>query len=164
MTNEILKKIQSGEPELLTEAVKEIKENGDLSIAQMLLEHLGEIRDPRTMTVLANLLADIKENAFREVLIRQLQSTDQPSVKTELLRIVWESSLDYSVYLPVFLELLQNEDFKVAFEASTVIENMVHQLAPGQHRQLHEFIESFPADKQFLVGNIHAEMDGGGND
>ena len=36
--SELLKKIQNGNPELLAEAVKEIKENGNLSIAQMLLD------------------------------------------------------------------------------------------------------------------------------
>ena len=156
--SELLKKIQNGNPELLAEAVKEIKENGNLSIAQMLLENLGNIRDAHTLTTIVNLLADIKENAFREILINALQSASQPSIKTELLRIIWESSLDYSRYLPIFLDILQNDDFTTAFEASTVIENMVYNLTTEQHQQLHEFIETFPGNKQFLVENIHTEM------
>ena len=157
-TKDILQKIQSGEPELMAEAIKEIKENGNLSIAQTLLENLNRIPDAHALSQLVNLLADIKENAFREILIARLQAETKPEVKAELLRIVWESSLDYSSYLPVFLEILKADDFPVAFEASTAIENMVCNLTAEQHRQLHEYIETFPEDKAFLIENIHAEM------
>lgn len=156
--DDILKKVQSGDPELLAEAVKEIKENGDLSIARILVEELKNIPDPHTMTTVVNLLADIKESSFREIVINQLQATSQPAVKVELLRVIWESSLDYSRYLPVFLDILKNDDFSIAFEASTVIENMVHSLTDEQYEQLHEFIKTFPEDKHFLIENIHAEM------
>lgn len=157
-TNDILKNIQSGEPERIAEAVREIKENGNLSMAQTLVENLNRIPDAHTVTLVVNLLADIKENAFREILIARLQTETKPEIKAELLRIVWESSLDYSGYLPVFLEILRDDDFTVAFEASTVIENMVCNLTAEQHRQLHEYIETFPEDKAFLIENIHAEM------
>jgi len=157
--NEILKKIQTGERELLAEAIKEIQENGDLSIAQIILDNLPHIPDIHTRTTLIHLLADIKATAFREILIKQIHRSSDPQIKAELLRIVWESSLDYSAYLPVFEEILQNEEFTVAFEASTVIENMVHHLQPEQQRQLRQFIESFPENKQFLVENLHTETD-----
>ena len=157
-TNDILKNIQSGEPDRIAEAVKEIKENGNLSMAQTLLENLNRIPDAHTVTLVVDLLADIKENAFREILITRIQAETKPETKAELLRIAWESSLDYSGYLPVFLEILKADDFTVAFEASTVIENMVCNLTAEQHRQLHEYIETFPEDKAFLIENIHAEM------
>lgn len=156
--NEILNKINSGEPGLLAAAVQEIKENGDLNIAETLLHHLAQIQEPHVVTVVVNLLADIKDNNFREILIRQIRETTNPEIRSELLRIVWESSLDYSAYLDVFLNILQGDDFMPAFEASTVVENMVHNLSEEQHRELHELIHSFPADKQFLIENIHDEM------
>ena len=40
-TDDILKKINSNNPELLAEAVKDIKENGDLNIAETLLSTLS---------------------------------------------------------------------------------------------------------------------------
>ena len=156
--SEILKKINSGEPELIAAAVQEVKENGDLNIAEALLLHLEQIKEPHLVTIVVNLLADIKENSFREVLIQKIQTTTNPEIKKELLRIVWESALDYSPWIEIFLDLLQQEDFEIAFEASTVIENMVHNLNEEQYQQLHEIIHSFPVDKQFLIENIHEEM------
>ena len=155
---EIIEKINSGDPGLIAEAVKEVQENGDLTIAQALLQNIEKVTDPHLMTILVNLLADIKDNAFREILIQKIQTASAPQIKSELIRIVWESSLDYAPYLNVFLEMLQQEDFSVAFEASTAIENMVHNLSGEQRSTLHELIESFPADKQFLIENIHEEM------
>lgn len=156
--NDILHKINSGKPELIAAAVQEVKENGDLNIAEALLHHLAQIQDPHVVTIVVNLLADIKDNNFREILIREIRETTNPEIKSELLRIVWESSLDYSAYLSVFMNILQEEDFMPAFEASTVIENMIHNLSEEQHRELHEMIHSFPEDKQFLIENIHDEM------
>lgn len=157
--NEILSKIQSGDTTLMEEAVKEFKGNGDLKVAQTLLEGMESTKDARILTRIANLLADIKDNAFKEVLVRQFQNATQPEAKAGLLRIIWESSLDYSAYLDLFLKILRQDDFVVALEASTVIENMVHHLTPEQHQQLHRAIDTFPEDKQFLVENIHAEME-----
>lgn len=153
--NDILKKINSGEPELMAEAIKEVEEYGDLSIAEALLQNLDKIQDPHTVTIIINLLADIKENNFRGIVIRHIQSAPSPAIKSELLRIVWESSLDYSAHFDLFTDILENDDFTAAFEASTVIENMVHLLTEEQHHKLHELIHHFPADKQFLTENIH---------
>ena len=44
--------------------------------------------------------------------------------KANLLRICWESAIDFSEYLDVFVDMLINEDFITALEASTVIENL----------------------------------------
>ncbi len=155
---EILKKIHSNDPEQIHEAIQAVKENGDLEIARTLLGQLGQISEPHTTTLLVNLLADIKENNFRDVLIQQLKETDEPAIQCHLLRIIWESSLDYSAYLDLSLQFLSRADFTVAFEASTVIENMVNHLDKTQKEKLHRFISAFPGDKLFLVENIHEEM------
>ncbi len=155
---EILKKIHSNDPEQINEAIQTIKENGDLTIASALLGQLGQLSNSHTTTLLVNLLADIKENNFREVLIQQLKETEEPAIQCHLLRIIWESSLDYSAYLDLFLQFLSQPDFTVAFEASTVIENMIHHLDNIQKEKLHQCISAFPEDKLFLVENIHEEM------
>ncbi len=156
--NEILTKINSGDTLIIAEAIQAVRENGDLSIAEALLTQLENIHDTHVVTVISNLLADIKETKFRELLIQRLQSATDTNTRSALLRIVWESSLDYSPYLDIFLRLLQEEDFAVAFEASTVIENMVHNLSEEQFGRLHELLHRFPEEKAFLIENIHEEM------
>ena len=152
---EILKKISSGDPEAIAEAVDTVKENGDLVIAGKLLDILSQPLAPSTITIIANLLADIKDNQFKDLLIQKLEQTSEGTLKKELLRIVWESSLDYSSY---FLQILQEDDFTVAFEASTVIENLVPHLMPEQRTKLTDILQVFPEDKKFLAENILEEL------
>lgn len=156
---EILTKINSGEPGLIAEAVQAVKEDGDLDIAGALLDHIGKLEDGHTLTIVTDLLADIKDNRFRDLLVRKLQASTDARVRSELLRIVWESALDYSDHLEEFLHLLQEEDFTVAFEASTVVENMVHHLTTEQREQVSEAIRHFPEEKQYLVEPIREELE-----
>ena len=149
---EILKKISSGDPEAIAEAVDTVKENGDLVIAGKLLDILSQPLAPSTITIIANLLADIKDNQFKDLLIQKLEQTSEGTLKKELLRIVWESSLDYSSYLDHFLQILQED------EASTVIENLVPHLMPEQRTKLTDILQIFPEDKKFLAENILEEL------
>ena len=155
----LLEKISSGDDEQIAEALRDFKENGDLQAAGALLDHLRQIKDERLVTTLSNLLADIKDSQFRALLISKLEEAEDERTRSGLLRIVWESALDYSAYLNVFLRLLQDESFLVAFEASTVIENLVHRLSLKQIDRLREAIRHFPEEKEFLVENIREAID-----
>lgn len=155
----LLEKISSGDDEQITEALRDFKENGDLQAAGALLDHLRQIKDERLVTTLSNLLADIKDSQFRALLISKLEKAEDERTRSGLLRIIWESALDYSAYLDVFLRLLQDESFLVAFEASTVIENLVHRLSLEQIDRLREAIRHFPEEKEFLVENIREAID-----
>ena len=84
---EILKKISSGDPEAIAEAVDTVKENGDLVIAGKLLDILSQPLAPSTITIIANLLADIKDNQFKDLLIQKLEQTSEGTLKKDCLGI-----------------------------------------------------------------------------
>jgi hypothetical protein len=44
--------------------------------------------------------------------------------RTELVACCWQNGLNYTEYLPLFIDLVIDEPFLTAFEAFTVIENM----------------------------------------
>ena len=79
---EILKKISSGDPEAIAEAVDTVKENGDLVIAGKLLDILSQPLAPSTITIIANLLADIKDNQFKDLLIQKLEQTSEGTLRS----------------------------------------------------------------------------------
>ena len=54
----------------------------------------------------------------------KLINAPEGSGKANLLRICWESAIDFSEYLDVFVDMLLHEDFITALESSTVIENL----------------------------------------
>lgn len=159
---DILRKIQSGDPQLLDAAIREIQENGDLSMAEALLQTLEQPLDFHLTNTIVNLLADIKDNQFSEIVIQKLQTTASPHQKSLLIRIAWESALNYSRHMAVFTGLLKDEDFSVALEASTALENMIPQLNETQKASLSRLLTemTLPHDKNFLTGNILALLAG----
>lgn len=154
---EILDKINSNDENQIKEAFQEIQENGDLSMAGALLDLLGELPDSPLRHQTVGLLADIKDSHFRETLVSRLASASQPAYKSLLLRIAWESSLNYAPDLEVFLACLKDEDFSIALEASTAIENMLPHLTHEQFHRLEACCRDFPEEKRFLVENLLAE-------
>ena len=98
-------------------AIEQIKQEGDISIVPELLDILLQNQDTNIITNLTALLSDVKESDFKTVLM-------EGSGKANLLRICWESAIDFSEYLDVFVDMLLREDFIAALEASTVIENL----------------------------------------
>ncbi len=154
----ILKNLESENPQIVAETVQDIKRNGDLDMASSLLDAL--VKQGKNVAIVANLLADIKDNDFRSILIAQLEKATDVVEKSNLLRISWESSLDYSAYLAFFLNLVLNEEFLVAMEASTAIENMVHLLNEEQQQYLKDTLTktSLPEEKVFFAENILAEL------
>lgn len=159
--DELLKKINTNDPEAVEEAIREIKETGDSTIIVPLLDILSSRPDTFVISGIVGLLADVRENSFRDVLLERIRQEKDPHVKAILLRIAWESSLNYSGHLDLFTDILLNDEFVAAFEASTLIENFVHNLTEEQHHRLHAFFEQIPADKQFLIQNIITEMENG---
>lgn len=121
---DILKRLASPEVETVAGAIEEIKENGDLSIVPELLEILLHKEEPAIITPLTSLLSDVKDSGFKTLLVEKLINAPSGSNKSNLLRVCWESAIDFSEYLEVFVDLLIHEDFITALEASTVIENL----------------------------------------
>ena len=121
---DILKQLASNDMEVVKSAIEQIKQEGDISIAAELLDTLQQSQDTAVITNLTALLSDVKDSNFKTILMDKLINATSDTGKANLLRICWESAIDFSEYLDVFVDMLINEDFITALEASTVIENL----------------------------------------
>lgn len=152
---EILSRLNSENPELSAEAVEKIKNEGDLTLIPSLFDLLAASSERRTTTGIVNLLADIKDSGFASLLMERIKATAQPAVKSVLLRICWESSLDFSAYAEDFINILKQDDFTVALEAATALENMEH-IEHSRKTSLLSRLQQIRTtdEKQFLIDNI----------
>ncbi len=121
---DILKQLSSNDLDIVKGAIEQIKQEGDISIVPELLDILLQSQDSNIITSLTALLSDIKTSDFKTILMDKLINAPNGSGKANLLRICWESAIDFSEYLDVFVDMLLREDFITALEASTVIENL----------------------------------------
>ena len=131
---DILKRLASPDMTVVAAAIDEIKENGDLSIVPELLEILLHNEDTTVVTHVTSLLSDIRDTGFKTILMEKLINASPGANKANLLRVCWESAIDFSEYLEVFVNILVNEDFLAALEASTVIENLHGNMDEGKVR------------------------------
>ena len=65
----------------------------------------------------------IKETNAGAMLVNALKTVQKPSERAILAAACWECGLDFSGEFLFFAQLTCNHDFKVAFEALTVVEN-----------------------------------------
>ena len=153
---DILKKLGSNDIELVTEAIEQIKTEGDLSIVPELLDILLQCKEPVIITHITSLLSDIKDSGFKTILMEKLIQAANNSEKPNLLRICWESAIDFSEYMDIFLDILLKDDFISALEASTVIENLSDNLSEVKIKEAIERIKALPADddKAFLLEGV----------
>ncbi len=151
---DILKKLGSEEIQLRQEALAAVKNEGDITIVPALLDILTTAKDHKTTEELVNLLADIKDNAFPQIVIDRIRITTETIPKSRLLRLCWESALDFSPYIVLFAELTLQEDFIVALEASTAIEN-IHRIDEEKRTAAIRILKqgSPSEEKQFLIDN-----------
>ena len=121
---DILKQLASNDMEVVKSAIEQIKQEGDISIASELLDILQQSQDTAVITNLTALLSDVKDSDLKTILMDKLINATSDTGKANILRICWESAIDFSEYLDVFVDMLLSEDFITALEASTVIENL----------------------------------------
>jgi hypothetical protein len=86
------------------------------------LLHLSENSEIKSK--ITNLFANLKESDSIPLIIEAIQNQKYAPELKELVSCCWENGLDYSNYLSLFVDLLIDNDFLVAFEAYTVLMNM----------------------------------------
>lgn len=149
---DILKQLANGDMEVVKSAIEQIKQEGDISIASELLDILLQSQDTAVITNITSLLSDVKDSNFKTILMDKLINATNNTGKANLLRICWESAIDFSEYLDVFVDMLLNDDFITALEASTVIENLEGKIPEEKiHSAIKRLESNSDEDKNFLL-------------
>ncbi|MBI4649189.1 MAG: hypothetical protein HY738_21995 [Bacteroidia bacterium] len=104
--------------------IKELKVEGDYRISQKMIDVLNENRNDEINKEAVLFLYDIKDPGSRFVFINAIKDQNYSGILYYLVSACWQTGLDFSEYLPVFVNLVINNDYLIAFESFTVIENM----------------------------------------
>ncbi len=127
----------SDDKEVIRNAAERIKNEGDLKIVPALFDILQQPAIPHTTeAAVAEILADIRDTSFIKVLQNAIiESKDNPEFQAKLVRVCWESSMDFSNLLPLLCDIAIKGNFMAAMEATTAIEE---QLRFADHDMLHD--------------------------
>ncbi|OFX51740.1 MAG: hypothetical protein A2066_10985 [Bacteroidetes bacterium GWB2_41_8] len=120
----ILKGLQSADSIKVIETIEELRVAGKASDIPILLEMLHLSQNAEIKSRIIALFSNLKESDAIPLIIEAIQNQKYAPEMKELVSCCWENGLDYSKYLSLFVDLLIESDFLVAFEAYTVITNM----------------------------------------
>ncbi len=120
----ILKGLQSSDSLKVIETLEELRVSGKVSDIPLLLEMLQVSKNPEIKAKITDLFANLKESDAIPLIVDAIRNLRFAPELKDLLATCWENGLDYSQYLSLFVDILIDGDFLVAFEAYTVIMNM----------------------------------------
>ncbi len=120
----ILYNLKSTDSKHLLNTIDKIRKSGNSLLLDGLIDLLHNTEHSEIKHCVLNLLSELKDKACIPDLIAALKNEKYINERKELVACCWQNGLIYKDYLSFFIDLVIHEDFLVAFEAFTVIENM----------------------------------------
>jgi hypothetical protein len=120
----VLSGLESSDSLKVIETIEELRVSGKVADIPVLIELLHLSENSEIKSKITNLFANLKESDSIPLIIEAIQNQKYAPELKELVSCCWENGLDYSNYLSLFVDLLIDNDFLVAFEAYTVLMNM----------------------------------------
>ena len=133
--------VKSGNHELVELAVEDIKNRGDNTYVAPLVEYLHQDLPGEYREMIYRIFNDLKDERAADQVILELKNEKSPEIMERLVASCWQNGMNYSRHLPYFVELVISRDFRIAFEAFTVIENMYGKIDPDTESAVLEEIE-----------------------
>jgi hypothetical protein len=126
--NNQLDKLRNSTDESIISILIELKELGNLNYLETLLEIVLEDRSETLKKALVEFVSDIKLQSAVPIISKFVSENIGKKGLTKLITASWQSRLDFSKYLDPYFQVLVKGDYKIAFEAFTVIENSLEGL------------------------------------
>lgn len=120
----IQKNLFSTNTEVVISAINEIKEKGNRLYLPLLFELLNTIPEKEVEKEIINVLGTVKEKDTVNSFMRAIEDERLKKIRKLIITACWQNGLDFSTFLPVFIDQVINEDWETAFEAFTVIDNL----------------------------------------
>jgi hypothetical protein len=105
-------------------ALDSIKRQGNKLYIPILFDLLNSSPEPEIETEIRKLLGTVKDKDTINSFMRAIEEEKYKSIRKIILISCWQNGLDFSTFMPVFIDLVIHEEWEVAFEAFTLIDNM----------------------------------------
>jgi hypothetical protein len=132
--NTLISELRAAEGQKFSKSLQILKNEGSVNILRSLATLLLT-KGPEEQQEILDLLGDLNESAAVEEMIGILRDDQFLPVRQPLLTTIWNSKLNYSYYLPEFVEIAVDGDFMEALDCLTILENME---GPFEERQILE--------------------------
>ena len=120
----LLLDVKSSNTAIVKTAFEGLKIVGEPSILLPIILELNTKNHTEKNALILEFLACLKDSKARSIMMDLIQQTDLKEYQQLLLSTIWNSPLDYTDYLEVFVDLALKGDFIITLECLTIIENL----------------------------------------
>jgi hypothetical protein len=120
----LLLDVKSNNTAIVKTAFEGLKIVGEPSILLPIILELNTKNHTEKNALILEFLACLKDRKARSVMMDLIQQTELKDYQQLLLSTIWNSPLDYTDYLEVFVDLALKGDFIITLECLTIIENL----------------------------------------
>ncbi len=155
---ELAAKLNSGNSNLIFEALREIRENGTISIIPHLFDLINENTSDIIKKDIVRLICDIKEQNAAPLLVDAILTRKFGEDTSDVIAIFWQSRLDFSNYLPVFIRVFIKEDYQTAIEAFTVVESSISNMSIEIQQECMDILKTAEGSITLLKRPLYEEL------
>lgn len=127
----VIKDLWSEDEKTVLKAIHRLRQTGSIHYIPELLKLLEKSGRENVEKELTRFLADIKDPAISSYLVRGLKDPGLENARGNIVSACWQSGMDYSGELDLFIRLFLEGDYRTALECFTVIEESAMNLEPG---------------------------------
>lgn len=121
--NNIIKDLKSTDKEKILIAIKQLRSHGQKEAITEVLDVFISTEDSDIKNSITNLLFDLKDEKSIPILLKAINDKKYVSIKTFLVSIFWQSTLDASEHLGTFIRIATKGDYTLCLEVLTVVES-----------------------------------------
>lgn len=121
---QLIDELTSGNQAKISASIKALQANGDVTILEPMVALLQTDLSAKIKGEVLEFLSSLKDTSAVDEIMRILKDANYEKVRQLLLSTMWNSPLNYSYFLPEFVEIAVEGDFMEALECLTIIENL----------------------------------------
>jgi hypothetical protein len=125
----MIRDLRSGNETTVLKALGLLRSSGNIGYIPELLELLAGSDSEIIEKELVRFIADVKDPAIIPFILRGLKNPELEGIHGQIISACWQSGLDYSRDLDLFIKLFLEGDYPTSLEAFTVIEESSVNLA-----------------------------------
>lgn len=152
----LISDLQSKDIKIVSKSISQLREEGKPDDIVLIFDLLLNQKDEDIKDILLKFLGDIKDKKAGLIFVTAIKNEKYLPIRKMLIELCWQSSIDFSSFVDVFVDILIQSDFEIAFEAFTVIENFTGKIDEDlKILQQDKLKDAIPTAAEEVKGMIH---------
>jgi hypothetical protein len=157
--NDLSKALKNPDLLIVSTAIELLRDSEPFEGAiSLLVNHYDVCTEMNIKQLIAAFLNDLKDTTVKQEIINSIGSAKNDDTRSMVITSCWQSGLDYSDRIDDFIEFFMANNFDIAFECLTVIEQSVEKVDIKKKKelvvQIKKKIQKQPSEKIALVNEL----------